>query len=1053
MKVADLAIRRPVSVGMCTLAIVIFGAISFTRLPYNLLPEISYPTLTIETRYPDAAPAEVESLVTRPVEEAVGVLAGLVRLSSRSRAGSSEVTLEFGWKTNMDLATLDLREKLDLVTLPRDAEKPVILRFDPNTDPILRLAVKGGDGLTRTRRYAEDELKKDLESIDGLASVKVRGGLEEEVHVKLDEGKVALFNLTIEQVRDALARNNINAAGGSVYEEDARYLVRTLNQPNNIQDVRDIILADRDGRRLYVGDVAEVTMSHKKRETVSRLGGTESVEMDFYKEGDANTVQVARAVKSRLAGLKKSAPEGYEWTVIQDSSLFIENAIKEVIGNAWQGGLLAIIVLFFFLRQLRPTLIIAAAIPISIMATFIIMYRTGISLNIMSLGGLALGVGMLVDNAIVVLESIFRHNASGKDALASALAGASEVGSAVSASTYTTVVVFLPVIFVEGIAGELFKDQALTISFSLLASLALSLTLIPAIYARLARKAADPEPAAAPITRRGRLVRWLFTTAPAAIIRVVRAAGRGIGKIAGWLLSPVLRLFSRLETRLYDLYPSMLNWALAHRAQTLALSLGLLAISIAMIPLLGVNLIPDMSQGEFQFEIELPEGTALDKTNEVVARMEKRFLEIPGLATISSTVGDARGSSTDRTAQKESYAELSFVMADAGDRAAEAAAIESVRSVILAEGIRTAAFSRPSYFTFRTPVEVEVFSDNLRLAESSAAKILEKMRAIPGLTDVKSSLEAGTPELQVVFDQRRLAELGLTTGQISEALRAKIRGDAATRWTRGEHEIDILVTSADRDKDSLLDIQNLVVAQRGDISIPLRSVATTTLASAPREIRRTAQRRVITIGANLQGRDLGSVARDIDAATASAGIPAGVQVRMAGQREEVKSSFNSLYLAGALAVFLVYFVIAAQFESLLAPLVVMATVPLALIGCVAALVFTATPISVIVLIGFVMLAGIVVNNAIVLIDYVQQLRREGSKLHDALVEAAKVRLRPILMTTLTTVLGLLPMALGLGEGAEVRAPMAITVIGGLALSTLLTLVVVPMLYTFVDRRA
>lgn len=1053
MKLADVAVGRPVSVGMVSLAIVIFGVISFTRLPYNLLPEISYPTLTIETRYPDSAPSEVETLVTRPVEEAVGVLPGLVRLSSRSRAGVSEVSLEFSWKTNMDMAVLDMREKLDLVTLPRDVQKPVILRFDPNSDPIIRLAVKGPSGLAHTRRFAEDELKKDLESIDGLASVKVRGGLEEEVHVQLDEGKVALYGLSIEQIQQALARNNINVAGGSVYEEEARYLVRTLNQFETMDDVKGIILADHDGRRVYVGDVAGVSMGHKRRETITRLSGAESVELDFYKEGDANTVQVARAIKGRLEALKKTAASGYDWTIIQDSSLFIENAIKEVIGNAWQGGLLAILVLFLFLRQLQPTLIIAVSIPISILATFIVMYRTGISLNIMSLGGLALGVGMLVDNAIVVLESIYRHRAIGKDAVTGAMDGTNEVGRAVSGSTYTTVVVFLPVIFVEGIAGELFKDQALTITISLLASLALSLTLIPSIYARIGSHRAPPTEAPAPATRRGRVFAAVFTAAPSAVLRIGRRAWRRIAGFAGWVMSPALRFFTRLEEVLYEVYPKMLGWSLNHRGQTVMLSIALLGASIAMIPVLGVNLIPDMSQGEFQFEIELPEGMALERTNKVVAEMDREFKEVPGIAKFSATVGDVRSSSAEKTGQKENFAELSFVMADPGNREVESAAIDSLRQIIERHGIKSANFSRPSYFTFRTPVEVEVYSENSRIAEAAAHRILEKMQAMRGLTDVRSSLESGTPELQVSFDQQRLAEFGLTTGQLSEALRSKIKGEAATRWTRGDHEIDVLVTSSDQDKESLLDVENLIIAQRGDVPIPLRAVAQAKVEMAPREIRRTAQRRVITLTANLEGRDLGSISREIRETTAALDLPQSVQVRLAGQNEEVGASFSSLYLAGALAVFLVYFVIAAQFESLLAPLVIMATVPLGLIGCVVALVLTHTPISVVVLIGFVMLAGIVVNNAIVLIDYVMQLRNEGKRLHDALLEAGHVRLRPILMTTLTTVLGLLPMALGFGEGAEVRAPMAITVIGGLALSTLLTLVVVPTLYTFADRRA
>jgi len=482
-RLVDFCIRRPVSVSMFTVAVAIFGVVSFTRLPLNLLPDISYPSLTVETRYPGAAPAEIESLVSRPVEEAVGVISGVKRLSSRSRAGTSEVTLEFLWDTNMDFAALDVREKLDLVQLPRDADKPTLLRFDPSTDPVLRLGLTGLSDLAELRQYAEEELKKELDAVDGVASVKVEGGLEREIQIDLDEDRLARAGVSVQAVSEALLAGNINLAGGSIYEDEARYLVRTLNEFENLDDIGATQLVDESGRRVFLRDVADVHWGHKERESIVRTGGRETVELLLYKEGDANTVQVARSVHAKLESIDKALPKDVELAVLFDQSSFIEGAIDEVVENAWIGGLLAVLIIALFLRDARATAIIGLAIPVSVVATFFIMYQIGISLNIMSLGGLALGVGMLLDDSIVVLESIYRHREKGASAHEAAVGGTSEVAMAVVASTLTTVAVFFPIVFVEGVAGQLFNDQALTVSISILASLGFSLALIPVVAA------------------------------------------------------------------------------------------------------------------------------------------------------------------------------------------------------------------------------------------------------------------------------------------------------------------------------------------------------------------------------------------------------------------------------------------------------------------------------------------------------------------------------------------------------------------------------------------
>jgi HAE1 family hydrophobic/amphiphilic exporter-1 len=1050
MSLVTLSVRRPVAVGMLVVAVAIFGAVSFTRLPVNLLPDISYPTLTIETRYAGAAPAEVESLVTRPIEESVGIISGVQRLTSRSRSGLSQVTLEFAWDTNMDLATLDAREKLDLVVLPRDVEKPAILRFDPASDPILRLGLSGKGDLGRLRQVAEDEVKKDLESIDGLASVKVEGGLERQIEVRVDESRLASYGLTVQDVITALARNNVNLAGGSIYEHEARYLVRTLNEFQDIDDVAATIVRDAAGRQVTLTDIAQVQWGHRDRDVIARIDGEESVSLNVYKEGDANTVAVARAVKARMDQVQKALPPGLALATIFDQSTFIEGAISEVISNGWQGGLLAILVIFFFLRETKSTAVIALSIPISVVATFIIMHQMGLSLNIMSLGGLALGIGMLVDDSIVVLEVIARHREQGKSVVQAAVEGTSEVQGAVVASTLTTVAVFLPIVFVEGVGGQLFKDQALTVSFSILASLAISLTLIPMLSARLGT-AAVLEPLTAPAGRLARTRRFVFYTIPVAILRAVRVVSRTAIRPIGWLLTPLFAAFGWFEAVVYRAYPRAIVGALRHPWLVLGTALGLFGLSVAAVGRLGVELIPPMSQGEFAFEVKLPEGTPIEVTDRLLADLARRARLVPGVGTVFSTAGGGRGGA-DQGSRAENVGELLVLMSDRNDRVVEEAGIERLRATIDRLPDVATTFSRPSYFTFKTPVELEMYADDYEVLRTAAAATVERLGDVRGLADISSSAEEGSPEVRVHFNADQLARLGLTPESVSQTLRAKIRGDVATRISEGDREIDVLVRAADGNRDEVSDIAGLVVQRRDGVAIPLRAVAATEIETGPSEIRRIGQRRAVVISGNLQGRDLGSVTADIDRLVAGLGLPPAISAKMGGQNLEIQTSFRSLFLAIGLAVFLVYFVMAAQFESLLHPLIIMFAIPLGGVGVVAALLATGHRVSVIVLIGVVMLAGIVVKNAIVLVDHVNQRRREGLSKHDALVEAGRVRLRPILMTTLTTILGLIPMALGLGEGAEIRAPMAVTVIGGLAISTLLTLIVIPTMYSVIDRK-
>ncbi len=1059
MGIVEFSLRRRVTISMFAVAVVIFGMVAFTRLPLNLLPNLTYPSLTVETRYPGAAPAEVETLVSRPVEESVGIVAGVRRLTSVSRPGVSQVTLEFVWGRNMDFAAIDVRQKLDMLQLPREVEKPTVLRFDPANDPIVRLYVTGGEDLYQLRYVADEVVKKDLESTEGLAAVKVNGGFEEEIQIRVDQGKLALLNLPVAEVNQKLLQENINQAGGSLYEEEARYLVRAKNEFENLDDIMETVVAVRDGRKIVLGDIAEVVRGHKKREVITRFGGKEAVELALYKEGDANTVTVARALQSRLGVTRRELPEGIELVMGVDQSRFIQASIDEVISNALMGGLYAVLILMFFLKDLRSTLVIGISIPISIVATFFLMYQTGTTLNIMSMGGLALGVGMLVDNAIVVLEAIYKRREAGMGALEAARRGASEVGRAVIASTLTTVAVFVPVVFLEGIAAQLFMDMALTVSFSLMASLAVSLTLIP-MMAALMEGTADLSRAAAasagPVSGGGRIrraMRFSLVSLPAYVVRGVRFVTGWATGIVGFVASPLVWLFDRSLGSFTRGYPRALQLALGARFTVLAGTLAVFGASVLAAPLLGLDLIPSFSQGEFSFQVALPEGTPLEVTDRFIADVQSVLEEDPHVETFASIAGGVGLSLTRTGTEGENSGKIQIRMKEGAGREEEERVIAHLRERLETSGLANFKFERPTYFSFRTPIEVEVYSDSLDELHETASLVRTELERIPGLVDVKSSAELGNPELQVTFNRDALVRLGLDVFQVATTIRNKVQGEVATRFMQDDREIDIMVRSVDVSRASISDVEDMIVGQRDGVPIYLKSVADVTVTDGPTEIRRIKQQRAAVISGNLSGRDMGAVASDIRSSLASAAFPAGVKVSLGGQEEEMTRSFQSLLLAMGLAIFLVDLVMAAEFESLLHPFVIILTLPLGAIGVVGALLVTGSTVNVVAMIGRVMLAGIVVNNAIVLIDAINQRRDEGMEKIQAILEAASSRLRPILMTTLTTVLGLLPMALGLGEGAELRTPLAVTVIGGLTVGTLLTLLVIPVVYVLLDRKS
>ena len=1238
MRIVSFATRRPVTVTMLMAAVIIFGLISFDKLPINLLPDISYPTLTVRTEYPGTAPNEVESLVSSRIEDAVSVISNVMRVTSISRAGVSDVTIEFAWKTNMDFAALDVREKLDLVSLPNDAKKPVLLRFDPSLDPIMRIGVSGEEGLIALRLAAEEDMKRRIENIEGVAAVKVSGGLEEEIHVEIDEAKLASLQIPISTVVSRLEQENVNLTGGSLKDGEAEYLVRTLNEFKSVDEIGDIVLVARDKALVMLRDVARIMKSNKERTVITRINGKESVEVAVYKEAGANTVTVARRVHERIDELRKDFAKrssSVRLTVVMDQSRFIEDAVREVLHAAVYGGILAVFVLYLFLRDVKSTAIIASSIPLSIVATFFFMYTAGVTLNIMSLGGLALGIGMLVDNSIVVLESIDRYRQEGLGPYEAANRGTSDVGSAVAASTWTTIFVFVPIIFVRGIAGQLFTDQALTVAFSLLVSLGVALTWIPMLASlKLERQAAGaPAPRsralllalfvpvglalllasvfpvivenglrwlpaasthgtirsarafleayrdvtfstrvtvpfglpglyAAVSTTYLNLVAWLWVVgggvlccamawedirrtirahpwgallgvvglwlltwgilylssnfeairawfpgssatsaniwrsrgkpfswtdytwgfilytmghlatfgpwlmalvwlwflgragAALGFIRAAEAYAKGVGRIGRLLLAPVRWGFDLCFGAVRAAYVPLVRSALRHNVFTVLCAAGALGFAAFLALGLGMELIPEMSQGEFFVDVTMPIGTPLSATSATMGQMEACCANmprgLPEIAEVYAIVGSTTGSGSMSAEERENLGQINVVLKHGATRADEERVMDYLREKFRDIPAVSYKFSRPTYFSFRTPVEVDIGGYNLRTLATLAARVREAMRSIPGLADVRASTEGGSPEIQITFNRQRVAQLGLDISTIGKTIREKIQGDVATQFSRRDRKIDIRVRALEGERDTVEDIQRLSVANVGGSPVPLSAIATVHVERGPSEIRRVNQERVAIVTANLRGRDLRAAIREIEARLATIPRPADFSIRMSGQSQEMAVAYRSMFFAISLAAFLVYLVMASQFESLLHPLVIMVAIPFAFVGVAVALFLTGKTISVVVLIGVVMLAGIAVNDAIVLVDCVNQRRRAGLTRYDAIIEAGRLRLRPILMTTATTVLGLLPLALGIGEGSELRAPMGIAVIGGMVSSTLLTLVFVPTLYDIVE---
>ncbi|MDW5285996.1 efflux RND transporter permease subunit [Alteromonas macleodii] len=1098
MRIVDIAVKRPVAVSMFTFAVLLFGMVSLGRLSVNLLPDLSYPTLTIRTDYDGAAPGEVEQLVSKPIEEAIGVVKGVRKVTSTSRAGQSDVVLSFAWGTDMDFASLEVREKLDVLQLPLDIEKPRLLRFNPSLDPVIKLGLTAQSDtsslsvaqMKRLRLYAEQQVKRALESVEGVAAVRVGGGLENEIHILIDQQKASQLSIPITRIIDRVSAENINAAGGRIDNAAQAFLVRTLNQFETLSDIENLFIGRFEGRNIQLKDVATVESAYKDRDVVTRFNGNEGIEIAIYKEGDANAVNVAQKVASRLNEVNNNLPSNYTLSEIYDQSVFIKQAIDNVKSAAVMGGILAMLVLYLFLKDFWATVIISVSIPVSVIATFNLMYANDISLNMMSLGGIALAVGLLVDNSIVVLENIDRHKklevagtnngtanekttAEATDTEASAASeGTKEVSGAIVASTLTTMAVFVPLIFVEGIAGQLFKDQALTVSFALAASLVVALTLIPAMAHKKKKQQLDHEdvfttPAPTPPTSTfGKVmyyvtlpVRWvfrlIFVFLPAALVTLVIGAWHIVSKLLSVAFKPLIWVFNKGFDLLASAYEKLLRVSLKAKALVLATAFILAAGAMMLVPKLGMELIPTLSQGEFSVEVTLPAGSPLARTDAIISELaavavnnndggETMVLRTYAMSGTGSLISAAPNQGGDH------WGRLNIVMqpsATAGDMDAVKRAL---RDYLAFKPQVQATFSEPELFSFASPIQIEIAGYDLNQLQQYGDAIATKLASFNNFADVTTSIRDGNPELKIAFHHAKLARLELDASTVSQLIAAKVGGRVATQYSVEDRKVDVLVRTQENQRDDIASVRAIVVNPGSAQPIPLSAVADVYMSLGPSEITRVGQQRVALVSANLAKGKLDEAVAVANKVIDETQLPLSLSATVTGQSEDMQSSFRSLQFALALAVFMVYLVMASQFESLLHPLLILFAVPLAGAGSVYGLWLTNTPLNVVVFIGLIMLCGIVVNNAIVLVDRINQLRRQGVDKDTAILDAAKTRLRPIVMTTLTTVLGLLPMAFGFGEGAEIRTPMAITVIYGLLFASLLTLILLPVLYSLFD---
>ena len=1015
MNIITIAVRRGVTFIMIYIIAVGFGLFSLGRLRVDLYPDLTFPTISVITQYTGVGPYDMENVVTRPIEEVVASVQNVKTITSVSRQGLSLITLEFEWGTDMDQAETDVRNILEFVdeTLPADITDPMIFAFDPSMQPIGFFTVGSKiHGMAELRRISELEIEPRLERIPGVASASTMGGLKREIKIAIDPIRLHAHHVTFAQVQNALRMNNLQLPSGWVEDEEREFTIQTLGEYRSIEEIEQTAIAVQDGSVLRIRDVADVVDGFMEQRQRVWTNGQPAVILMVQRQSDANTVNVSRKVQENLPRILNEIPKGVSIETVFDQATFINRSISNLGNTAIQAIALAILVLLFFLRNLRSSFIIGLSIPISMIVTFAVMDQAGLTLNMISMAGLALAVGMLVDNSIVVLESIYRYREEGMTAREASEKGTREVAMAITASTLTTVSVFIPVLFVPGLAGEMFKDMVFTICFSLGCSLIVALTLVPLLASR--------------------------------ILKVSNVSGKRT-------------FFGNLSRRLgesidsfRDRYLTALRWSLAFKKTVLAIVFLTFAASIGLLFTLGGEFIPRSDMGTVQITLDRSAGISLESMEKTVKHLNGIIAEdVPEAEVIYTSFGQGEGIFAAFASQGSNEGDVMIRLKPRAERERSMVDIENALrpKLNLLPDLKTAFEDRGAAAMFGgSDIDVEIFGHDMETAKALAGAILEKIKPVKGIVHAETSVKEEMPELKIELDRQRIADLGLSTTQIGQTISTGILGTVVTQYRDGGDEFDIRVQLKKEARENKTDIENIMLMTPDGRQVPLRAVARITYGKAPAEIVREDQERKVTVGIDVAGGDLKTPTQEVTRILKDIHIPRDFRVEIGGAAEDMAESFQYLVIAFAVALVLTYMVMASQFESFIDPFIIIFTIPLSIIGVGFGLFVTQTTLSVMSIIGIIMLVGIIVNNGIVLVDFTNQLRDRGFELNTAIIEAGKARLRPVLMTALTTILAMAPLALGLGESGENWSPMARSVIGGMIAGTFLTLLIVPVIY-------
>ncbi|AKG03745.1 acriflavin resistance protein [Salimicrobium jeotgali] len=1006
MKLVRTSIKRPVGVIMIVAAILALGFVSLRNLTIDLYPDIDLPVAVVSTSYEEAAPQDVEQLVSRPIEGAVSSLEGLEVLQSQSQQGASLIFMQFSTGVDLDSALLEVREAVSRVSgvLPENAGEPSVLRFDPQALPIMTIGLSG-DTPAELQQIAEDQIVPYLERQGGVASISVEGGRTEEVQIEIEREKLARLGIDSQTIIQTLNASNQAATAGSVDKGDKNLRIRVNGEFDSIDDVKNTVLTTESGDRLKLDQIAMVEKRIEDTGTVSEVNGETAVVLSALKKTDANTVETAENIQTAMDEVAPELPENVEMKTVLDTSEFIKVSINSVIVNIIIGGLFAVAVLLLFLKSIRATLVIGISIPIAIISTFTLMYFTGETLNVLTMGGLALGIGMMVDSSIVILENIVSYRQRGFSMKEAAEKGASELAPAVIASATTTLVVFLPIMLVDGIASELFTPLALTISFALLASLAVSVTLIPMLSSKLLTKA-------------------------------MRDGKRN------W--------FDRLLGKMNRGYQRVLRKVLKFRKTTVLLTILSIGGSIALIPLVGTSFIPESDQGQIEVDVSLERGTSLEETETVTSEISKRLNEFSDVVDVHYlSIGSGEMGLAGGSADRASY---TVQLVDPGDRERSTQEVMEDMENDLSDvvGAEVEVTEMSAGLGTGAPLEVQINGQDNAVLNELAEQIVLIMKDVEGVVAPSSSTEDSEPQLDIQVDRNKASGYGLTEQQVISQVQLAFQGQTATRYREGGEELEVrLVTPLD-ESAGIAELEGTPISTASGDTVPLSSIAEIEQVQGPVALNRENQQPQVNVTADIGERDLGSVTADVEEEIDQLNFPEGYTYEVGGQAQDMEEAFGDLSVALLFSLFLVYAVMAVQFENFLFPFIIMFSLPATVVGVAVGLFVTGLPLSMPAFVGIIMLAGIVVNNAIVLVDYINILRRRSYSRYDAILEAGPNRLRPILMTTVTTVLGMVPLALGIGQGAEAQQPLAVTIIFGLTVSSFFTLVLIPVVYTYFD---